>query len=119
MNRSHNLRAQLPDLKRLAIQHNLNLSPNLETLINVWNDDDPHGMRGRYPYTRDGKRDELANGDSFDLLHFVHACEAALDELNSMLEQIVFAGSHSDFVKVQVNEPANTEPFPRTDRPAV
>lgn len=101
LHRSHDLSKQLPDLEKLAEKHNLELSRHLKNLIEVWNTDDPHGMRARYPFTKNGNRDELPNGDSFDLLQFVHACEAALDELNSMREQIVLRSSYSDFVESQ------------------
>jgi hypothetical protein len=72
-------------------------------------------MKARYPFTKAGKPDDLANGDSFDLPHFVDACEAVLDELTTLREQIGFGGSYSDYIEEQVNGSANREEIARSD----
>ena len=95
--RRHNLSKQMSDLKKVATRHDLPISQSLEDLIERWDEDDPDGMRSRYPTNnrgkviqKDGKQFLIANETRFHLQSFVDAVEEALGELNELLEALGF-----------------------------
>ena len=105
--RGHSLSKQIPDLKEVAARHDLPISQSLEDLIERWHEDDPDGMRSRYPTDKsgkatdkDGKRFLIANETRFHLQSFVNAAEEALDELNELLQALGF----EEYCKIVADE---------------
>jgi hypothetical protein len=76
LQRSHSLKAQLEDLAAVA-----ELSPQFAERIEVWDNEDPMGMKARYPVSKKGTLNELQHADAFDLKALVADFEPVLDEL--------------------------------------
>jgi hypothetical protein len=84
LQRSHGLKDQLEDLMAVADRFDLELSPQLAELIEVWDNEDPMGMKARYPVSKKGKPNELENAKAFDLEAAVADFESVLDELTNL-----------------------------------
>ena len=87
--RSHDLRAQLPDLKTLAASCGFPISAESEGLLEAWEKDDPLGMWSRFPLSKKGTPTELVKkGAAFDLEKFRNIVQNLFEDLGQLLTEL-------------------------------
>ena len=89
LSRSHNLREQVEDLKRVARAYRTSVSTKLIDLLEAFDDADPSGMWSRFPISKRWKATHILDPDSsFDLQEFKSRCEGSVTELEDLLHEI-------------------------------
>ena len=81
------VRDTLGDLEKIAEKISFEVTPRLKQLITRWDDEDPLGMKARYPIDLDGYPSRFKNAVAFDLKILAADYNSAIIELMHLLDE--------------------------------